>query len=287
MVFADVSMWQAFIPAEVTAVIVKATQGRRIFDSRYDDHLHAARARGMRHIGHYHFLTSDPAEMQWSFYRQTLETVGGGLRVGELIALDWESNAITGEPAPDAAVAREWLDLANAYASGRVCWYSYRSLAARARQSGAFPEPLWLADPNPDGRQWAERLGAFLLQSGQGSHDGITIDVNDVIDPAQLEQLCGYTQEAPDMQAKELVDFFGGEAAGVTLGLDGVCYFRGADGIDRPLGVVLRDVLGEAIAARVGVQALQVAGAGGATMVSPAVIAGAVRAELADALGNG
>lgn len=284
MVFADVSMWQGFIPASVSSVVIKATQGRRIFDPRYDDHLNAARARGLRHVGHYHFLTSDPAEMQWSFYRQTVETVGGGLRVGEFVALDWESNAITGEPAPDAAVAREWLDLAVAHWPGRVCWYSYRSLAARARQSGDFPEPLWLADPNPDGPQWAERLGAFLLQSGQDLHDGINIDVNDVIDPAQLEQLCGYTTEASDMTRDEFVQLLG---PGATLGLDGVAYVTLRDGKQYPLAQALSFTHQEAQDAATAAKAAVVQSSGPGTLASPAVIAEAVRAELADALGNG
>ena len=286
MVFADVSMWQGFIPSAVDAVVVKATQGRTTVDQRYEDHLNAARGRQMRHVGHYHFLTSDdPPEMQWSFFRQAVETVGGGLRVGEFVALDWESNAITGEAAPDPSVARRWLDLAGEHWPGRVCWYSYRSLASAARQSGLFPEPLWLSDPNPDNHDWAQRLGAFLLQSGQDTLDGVHIDVNDVIDPAQLDRLCGYTTGDDDMDQRAfsamLAHACGGEEVGLIVGQDDVVYLRLRNGVDYPLGKVWAFTHQEAQDAATAAKAAVVQSSGPGTLASPAVIADAVMAEAA------
>lgn len=217
--FADVSLWQPYLPDGVSGVIIKAAQGRTITDPRYAEHLHAARQRQLRWIGHYHFLgTGDvPAEVEFAHYRQVVETVGGGLRRGELVALDWESNAITGAPAAPVEHAVEWMRLADAHWPGRVCWYTYRALAATHRDR--FPWPLWLADPNLDGHQWADRLGAFLLQYGQEPVGGLVIDVNKVIDARQLEALCGYTTE-DDMDLGRLAQAFGGVVRS-TPALDG------------------------------------------------------------------
>src|SRR5207244_1110424 len=82
----------------------------------------------------------------------------------------------------------------------RVAWYSYRSNAVKARQSGDFPWPLWLADPNPNGHDYALQLDAFLLQSGQEQLAGVNIDVNDIIDIATLDEL---TDDGDDTMTAE------------------------------------------------------------------------------------
>jgi len=190
----DVSHHQGEIPWDRTdryeLVIAKATQGRSFVDRQCAANLTAARARGVRYRGLYHFLDwSDPGRQA----AHLLETVDdlGGLLEGEHLWLDWESDGPNHRPPPPPGFLRDALDVVNARHPGRVGWYTYRSLAKAHR--GSFGEPLWLASP-ADPVRFARELGACLVQFDQLGAPGFRspIDVNYIVDRVALDMLCGY-----------------------------------------------------------------------------------------------
>lgn len=190
----DVSMYQHTLvlddlPDHVSGVIIKASQGT-YEDPSFAYFLAQARADARwKFVGFYHFLSDRGVQAEAAHFLNMV-TAAGGLRRGEFVVLDWENNAITGYR-PPMSDARAWMTIVNNALPGHVAWYSYRSNAIKARQSGDFPWPLWLADPNPDGLSYAQQLDAFLLQSGQQELAGINIDVNDIVDIATLEEITG------------------------------------------------------------------------------------------------
>lgn len=193
MTIIDVSMYQPglqldTLPDTVTGVIIKATQGL-YEDPGFRFFVEQARADPRwKYIGFYHFLSDKHPDQEAAHFLATINSIGG-LRPREFEALDYENNSVTGY-APPQADAVQWMTVVDAATPGRVCWYTDRHHAIPARQSGLFPWPLWLADPNPDGRQWALTLNAFLLQYGQQVFPP-NIDVNDIIDISVLDAITG------------------------------------------------------------------------------------------------
>lgn len=186
----DLSMYQARLalddlPDHVSGVIIKATQGT-FTDPQFVRFRQEAQDVRWKWVGIYHFLSDRGVQNEAAYFLNAV----GALGPREFVVLDWENNAITGYR-PPMADAVAWMQIVDAALPGRAAWYSYRSNAAVARQSGQFPWPLWLADPNPNGLEWAHTLDAFLLQSGQQILADINIDVNDIIDISVLDQL-GY-----------------------------------------------------------------------------------------------
>lgn len=235
MTIVDLSRWQGnlildSLPFDVSGVILKATE-RTFTDPEFARFRAEATAARWKWVGLYHFLgEGGPAE--FDHFVDTVAELGGR----EFVCLDWERSPNGYLPPADDAAA--WMSRAEARWPGRCCWYTYRSLAIAARQSGEFPWPLWLADPNPDGHDWAVRLGAFLRQYGQQSYGGIACDVNEIIDIAALDQLT----EGTDMTPDQFAALFGDNARANN----GVVELLLRDGNWYPLGHVLQYIHTEA-----------------------------------------
>lgn len=228
----DVSMYQHGLtlddlPGHVSGVIVKATQGT-FTDPQFARFRQEAQDARWKWVGLYAFLSDRGVQNEAAYFLNVVGTLGPR----EFVVLDWENNAITGYQ-PPMADARAWMIIVNQALPGRVAWYSYRSNANKARQSGDFPWPLWLADPNADGEAWAHTLDAFLLQSGQQTLADINIDVNDIIDIATLDEL---TNNGDDMTAEQFAAMLGTPARANG----GVVEIQLGDGQWYPLAAVLQ-----------------------------------------------
>ncbi len=204
----DVSMYQTGVdldtlPAHVDGVIIKATQGTYT-DPAFASFVKQARAQPRwKYVGFYHFLSDKGARVEAQYFLDVITGLGG-LRPGEFAVLDWENNAITGY-SPPMSDAVAWMTIVDQKWPGRVAWYSYRSNAIKARQSGDFPWPLWLADPNPNGHDYALQLDAFLLQYGQEVFPP-NIDVNELINVEVLDALTGDDMALSDDDVKRIAE---------------------------------------------------------------------------------
>lgn len=206
----DVSAWQYQLelndlPADVVGVLQKMSQDT--FADGQGPLFREQSRNNPRFVtrGCYHFLGPSPVQQQVDFFA----SVVGEPESGESLWLDWENNAITGYHPPQSD-AYAWLDLAEKRWPGRVGWYSYRSNAITARQSGDFTWPLWLADPNADGDQWAAQLDATMRQFGQATIAPINgtlhnVDCNDVLNHQVLASLGG-NMALSDDDIKRVVD---------------------------------------------------------------------------------
>lgn len=202
----DVSAWQYQLelddlPADVVGVLEKMSQD--CFADGQGPLFREQSRNNPRFVtrGCYHFLGPSPVQQQVDFFASVI----GEPEPGESLWLDWENNAITGYHPPQSD-AYAWLDLAEKRWPGRVGWYSYRSNAITARQSGDFTLPLWLADPNADGDKWAAQLDATMRQFGQAAIAPINgtlhnVDCNDVLNHQVLASLGGDTMTAEQLAA--------------------------------------------------------------------------------------
>lgn len=226
MIVADVSAWQTGLRLgdlgdDIEGIIAKLTQN---VDEELTgpDWIRQIRSSDRWKVrGWYHFLGPGNIDQQIDTFAFAL----GDLEANETIWLDWEANAFTGYTPPQED-AYQWLLRAEKRWPGattdgipRVGWYSYRSMAIRARQSGDFDLPLWLSDPNVDGPYWAATLKATLLQWGQPTIAPIggtlhNLDCSDVIDAATLIAMGG------DMTPTEIQQFLD-SPCGLLLSDDG------------------------------------------------------------------
>ncbi|MFD9948041.1 glycoside hydrolase family 25 protein [Nonomuraea sp. NPDC059023] len=153
----DVSNWQgavdwgAHAKSGVAFAFAKATEG-----GDWSDRFFRRNWNGMRESwivsGAYHFgrPKGDPAEHARHFLRTV--QAAGGLRRGDLIALDLETN--DGLP-PDrvARYARRWCRFIEREAGVRPFIYTFLWFARSGNCAGLGEYPLWIASPQqPRGR---------------------------------------------------------------------------------------------------------------------------------------
>ncbi|TMR13420.1 hypothetical protein ETD85_57645 [Nonomuraea zeae] len=153
----DVSNWQGTVDWAghaddgVAFAFAKATEG-----GDYTDKWFARNWNGMREswlvCGAYHFARpkGDPIEQA----RHFLSTIGsaGGLRRGDLIALDLETNDGL-RPEQVAGYARRWCHHVERHAGVRPFIYTFHSFAHGGHCAGLGEYPLWIASPeSPRGR---------------------------------------------------------------------------------------------------------------------------------------
>jgi lysozyme len=153
----DVSNWQGSVDwggharSGVAFAFAKATEG-----GDYTDRWFARNWDGMREswivCGAYHFARpkGDPAE-QASHFLRTIRTAGG-LRRGDLVALDLET-ADGQRPEEVARYARRWCRVVERRSGVRPFIYTFHSFAAAGHCAGLAEYPLWIASPHsPRGR---------------------------------------------------------------------------------------------------------------------------------------
>lgn len=153
----DVSNWQGAVDwaaharAGVAFAFAKATEG-----GDYTDRWFARNWDHMREnwivCGAYHFARpkGDPVEQARHFLR-TLRAAGG-LRRGDLVALDLETNDGL-RPERVARFARRWCDYVEQRTGMRPFVYTFQSFAGAGNCAGLGRYPLWIASPHrPRGR---------------------------------------------------------------------------------------------------------------------------------------
>ncbi|MGN9842820.1 glycoside hydrolase family 25 protein [Nonomuraea sp. H19] len=153
----DVSNWQRSVDwtghaeSGVTFAFAKATEGGDFTDKWF-----ARNWEGMREswivCGAYHFARpkGDPIEQA----RHFLATVrsAGGLRRGDLVALDLETNDGL-RPERVARHARRWCRFVERHAGVRPFVYTFPAFAREGNCAGLAEYPLWIANPGkPRGR---------------------------------------------------------------------------------------------------------------------------------------
>jgi lysozyme len=153
----DVSNWQGTVDwadhaeAGVAFGFAKATEG-----GDYTDKWFARNWNGMREswmvCGAYHYARpkGDPIE-QARHFLDVIRSVGG-LRRGDLVALDMETNDGL-RPAQVARHARRWCHHIERHSGVRPFIYTFRSFANGGNCAGLAEYPLWIASPeSPRGR---------------------------------------------------------------------------------------------------------------------------------------
>ncbi|MFC5835121.1 glycoside hydrolase family 25 protein [Nonomuraea insulae] len=153
----DVSNWQGTVDwsdhaeAGVAFGFAKATEG-----GDYTDKWFARNWNGMREswlvCGAYHFARpkGDPIEQA----RHFLDVIrsAGGLRRGDLVALDMETNDGL-RPEQVARHARRWCHHVERHGGVRPFIYTFHSFANGGNCAGLAEYPLWIASPeSPRGR---------------------------------------------------------------------------------------------------------------------------------------
>ncbi|MGP3962572.1 glycoside hydrolase family 25 protein [Nonomuraea sp. 3N208] len=147
----DVSNWQGSVDwtghaeAGVAFAFAKATEG-----GDYTDKWFTRNWNGMRETwmvsGAYHFARpkGDPIEQA----RHFLATIraAGGLRRGDLLALDLEEDDGL-RPEQVARFARRWCHFVERHGRVRPFVYTYYSFANRGNCAGLAEYPLWIAHP--------------------------------------------------------------------------------------------------------------------------------------------
>ncbi|MEU8251230.1 GH25 family lysozyme [Nonomuraea sp. NPDC048916] len=148
----DVSNWQGSVDwsgharAGVAFAFAKATEG-----VDYVDRFFARNWEGMREnwivCGAYHFARpkGDPIEGARNFLR-TISTAGG-LRRGDLVAIDLETNDGL-RPEQVARHARRWCGYVERHGGLRPFVYTYQSFAHSGACAGLGDYPLWIASPD-------------------------------------------------------------------------------------------------------------------------------------------
>ncbi|MEU7857745.1 glycoside hydrolase family 25 protein [Nonomuraea sp. NPDC049141] len=147
----DVSNWQGSVDwtdhagAGVSFAFAKATEG-----GDYTDQYFARNWQGMREswivCGAYHFARpkGDAAEHARHFLRAI--TAAGGLRRGDLVALDLENNDGL-RPEQVAHHARRWCHYVERHGGVRPFVYTFQSFARAGNCAGLGDYPLWIASP--------------------------------------------------------------------------------------------------------------------------------------------
>jgi GH25 family lysozyme M1 (1,4-beta-N-acetylmuramidase) len=148
----DVSNWQGSVDwsgharSGVAFAFAKATEG-----GTYTDRFFARNWDGMRAswivCGAYHFARpkGDPVEQARYFLRTVY--AAGGLRKGDLIALDLETNDGL-PPERVARYARRWCRYVERSTGLRPFVYTFLSFARTGHCAGLGEHPLWIAGPD-------------------------------------------------------------------------------------------------------------------------------------------
>ncbi|MCO6011565.1 glycoside hydrolase family 25 protein [Actinoallomurus purpureus] len=142
----DISSYQSAIPAGQGFVVLKATEGITINDSRFAAWWKSldGKLRGAYHFAH---PSNDPVIEADHF----LSVVAGRLLPGDVLVLDHETRGPS--PPHDASWARLWLQRVEAKTGIRPIVYTFLSFAQEGRCAGLGGYPLWIADPSrPAGR---------------------------------------------------------------------------------------------------------------------------------------
>ncbi|MEV4839349.1 GH25 family lysozyme [Nonomuraea sp. NPDC049486] len=153
----DVSNWQKSVDwaeharSGVAFAFAKATEG-----GDWTDHWFSRNWDRMREnwivCGAYHFARpkGDPVEQARHFLRTINQA--GGLRRGDLIALDLETDDGI-KPERVAGFARRWCQYVEARTGTRPFVYTFQSFAEEGNCAGLGEYPLWIASPHrPRGR---------------------------------------------------------------------------------------------------------------------------------------
>lgn len=255
----DVSVWQGLIdwtavaetPVEV--VIAKATEGSTFKDRTFASNYRGAVDAGIPYVGAYHFLSNEAAIAQIAnlagVVNDNITPAGTILPEGAFIAIDYESNGATGAPPPDLSVLLEILELAEQRWPGRVCWYTYTSLARRVIDRVPIGRPLWLADYTTGGANAVLELGAFLWQWDSSQYVlGIPgrVDANEITVRAQLEHLAKHDPEVDTVKPLHLISSgVEGEALFVRLDNGAVLHLGGGEsGVEPYVGLPVVEELG-------------------------------------------
>lgn len=147
----DVSNWQGSVDwtdhagAGVSFAFAKATEG-----GDYTDKYFARNWQGMREswivCGAYHFARpkGDATEHARHFLRAI--TAAGGLRRGDLVALDLENNDGL-RPEQVAHHARRWCRYVERHGGVRPFIYTFQWFARAGNCAGLGDYPLWIANP--------------------------------------------------------------------------------------------------------------------------------------------
>lgn len=157
----DVSQWQGEInwsrvaADRPAAVILKATEGDRWIDPRFEHNRAAAEAHGIR-VGFYHF--ADPGGANYAAQAAHHAKVVGSYRRRELrSALDLE----TGNPSRVEAFARGFSRSLHERLGLYPLFYSYAAYIAAMRLHKPIGAGLWLASyGRNDGRDYGAKVPA-------------------------------------------------------------------------------------------------------------------------------
>lgn len=148
----DVSNWQGSVDwgaharAGVAFAFAKATEG-----GDWTDKWFARNWDGMREnwvvCGAYHFARpkGDPVTQARHFLRTI--RAAGGLRRGDLVALDLETTDGL-RPEEVARYGRRWCRYVERHAGVRPFVYTYQSFAGAGNCAGLAEYPLWIASPH-------------------------------------------------------------------------------------------------------------------------------------------
>jgi hypothetical protein len=206
--------WSA-IPADLTLVSVKASQGETELDPSFAHNWAGARARAVRWRFANHLPSLAPPDAQIAQLDRALDGFGG-LLPGEGIALDIEPDRAAGIPSLSPSFA---LDLAAAFAGHyqRAAILAYEGFFEPSwRALLAAGHAWWLPWPNAqlgvdgNGRRWfgpdvAAQVTAW--QYGQGHVPGIgpLVDLDRAMIPAALDRVAGIVPDPPEVHDMALV----------------------------------------------------------------------------------
>lgn len=149
----DISRYQSdYQPRPQDAfVIVKATEGRTSANPYHDAQVDRCRRAG-KIIGHYHWMWPGNVEAQLDWF-----TAKARLRVGDIIALDWENDPFNdnGQQVPKADM-EAWCRAAKArFPDNRVLIYTFPRYGPFVATKGNFyqADGLWIADYRDSSRE--------------------------------------------------------------------------------------------------------------------------------------
>lgn len=147
----DVSNWQGLVNWDdhadngVAFAFAKASEGATYTDKWFDRNWQRMRENWLV-CGAYHFARpeGEPADQARHFLRTIRQA--GGLRKGDLLALDLEADDKL-PPDQVAAFARRWCRMVERHTGVRPFIYTYLSFARKGNCAGLGEYPLWIASP--------------------------------------------------------------------------------------------------------------------------------------------
>lgn len=188
----------------------KATEGKKFVSPSLDYYVQLFARKNTQYQGVYHWIRSDSTmgEQVEHLKYQLIRIgwlVGGKLKNGKMIQLDWETTP--GINHCEVWMIEEWIDRMRTIVGDRIIVYASDWVPGFTEWREKHPDmPLWYANYNTNpahprgGRQECKKFDADVWQwSSTADPPGFDpdIDVNEVLNWATLDRICNYATVTP------------------------------------------------------------------------------------------